>query len=213
MIQLTALLLAAATSQTSDTIFSDEFDAAYVCPQSITTGTDTRTLRTVSDIIYLPNTGHVRHNVDVTVFDNIWGHISELDGLTLWPGVPGASPTIKTIGKTEYVGAKFHTPANVLPTVNGTFKHVSYGGGPDLDFSISRVCGDFESVEGCSISGAAADDNSMVRWRMGTGSRFYCGLEPDTDYYVNIRFTDRTPTGPDCGSTACSSTIQQYVGP
>ena len=212
MIQLTALLLAAATSQTSDTIFNAEFDAPYVCPQSITTGTDTRTLRTVSDILYLPNAGHVRHNVNISVFDNIWGHISELDGLTLWPGVPGASPTIATIGKTEYVGAKFHVPANVFPTASGTFKHVSYNGGPDLDFSISRICGDFESVEGCSASGAASDDNAMVAWRIGASTPYRCGLEPDTDYYVNIRFTNRATTGPDCSGSVCYSTIQQYVG-
>ena len=211
MIQLTALLLAAATSQTSDSIFSDAFDEPYVCPQSITTGTDTRTLRTVSDIFYA-DTNHVRQGVDISVFDNIWGHITELDGLTLWPGVPGASPTIRTIGKTEYVGAKFHVPAIVLPSANGSFKHVMYSGGPDIDFSISRLCGDFETVEGCSISGAANDDNPMVRWRIGPGNRFRCGLEPDTDYYVNIRFTDRGTTGPDCFGTNCYSTIQQYIG-
>jgi hypothetical protein len=212
MIQLTALLLAAATSQTSDSIFTDSFEP-YVCPQSITTGTDTRTLRTVSDILYLPNTGNVRHNVDISVFDNIWGHISQLDGLTPWPGVPGASPTIKTIGKAEYVGAKFHVPANVLPSVHGSFKHVMYSGGPDLDFSISRLCGDFEPAEeACSVSGAAADDNPMVAWRMGPSDRYHCGLEPDTDYYVNIRFTDRATTGPNCTGSVCYSTIQQYTG-
>jgi len=212
MIELTALLLAAATSQTSDSIFSDAFDEPYVCPQSITTGTDTRTLRTVSDIFYA-DTSHVRHGVNISVFDNIWGHITELDGLTLWPGVAGASPTIKTIGKTEYVGAKFHVPANVVPLTNGSFKHVMYSGGPALDFSISRVCGDFEPVEGCSVSDAAPDDFAMVRWRIGLGNRWYCGLEPDTDYYVNIRFTNRATTGPDCFGTTCYSTIQQYIGP
>jgi hypothetical protein len=212
MIQLTALLLAAATSQTSDSIFTNAFDEPYVCPQSITTGTDTRTLRTVSDILYA-NTNHVRHNVEISVFDNIWGHISELDGLMLWPGVPGASPTIRTIGKTEYVGAKFHVPANVLPSVNGSFKHVMYSGGPAIDFSISRFCGDFEPVVGCSASGAPPDDNPMVVWRIGQGNRYRCGLQPDTDYYVNIRFTDRGTTGPDCYGTSCYSTIQQYIGP
>jgi hypothetical protein len=211
MTPIAALLLAAATSQTSDSIFTDSFEP-YVCPETIDTSTGPRTRRHVSDILYLPNTGHVRHNVDITVFDNIWGHITELDGLTLWPGVPGASPTIKTIGKREFVGAKFHVPADALPSLSGSFKHVSYGGGPDLDFSISRLCGDFESVDGCSVSGAMPDDNSMVRWRMGTGDHWHCGLEPDTDYYVNIKFTDPNTTGPDCYGTACYSTIQQYIG-
>jgi hypothetical protein len=213
MIQLAALFLAAATSQTADTIFTAGLDEPYVCPASITTGNDTRTLRHTSDIIYLPNTGHVRRNVNITDFNNIWGHIDELDGITLWPGIPGASPTIKTIGKTEYVGAKFHVPAFTPPTVSGSFKHVMYSGGPRLDFSISRFCGDFHPEEdGCSVTGAAADDNAMVHWRVSAGDHWHCGLQPDTDYYVNIRFTDRATTGPDCFGSTCYSTIQQYVG-
>lgn len=213
MIHVAALLLASAVSQTSpEDIFQDSFDAGASCPASISTPTGTLSQRSISDIWYLPN-AHIRHNVDVTSFDNIWGHIDELDGLTLWPGVSGSSPTIRSIGKTEYVGAKFHVPDNALPTTNGMFKHVSYGGGPNIDATISRSCGDFDTVEpGCWVHDDPSNDIPMLRWRLSSGNNFYCHLDPDTDYYLNIRLTDPHTTGPDCSAFTCQTTIQQYIG-
>jgi hypothetical protein len=212
MIGITALLLAAATSQTTDGIYKDGYDSGAACPASVWTPSATLTLRSVSDIWYLP--AGVRPRVDVTEWDNIWGHISALDGITTWPGVPGASPTIKTIGKTEYVAAKFHVPSGEPSSLNGTFKHVMYGGGPNIDAAISRTCGDFQPEDqGCWVQDDPGDDQAMLRWRTGTGSRFYCHLDPDTDYYFNIRFTDPHTTGPDCAGLQCQTTIQQYIGP
>src|SRR3954469_19150411 len=143
MIHIATLLLASAVSQAPELIFQEGFDAGAACPASIETPTGSLALRRTSDLWYLPGNGHVRHGVDVTVADNIWGYMSELDGQSLWPGAPGSSPTIHSIGKREYVGAWFHVPANVLPTLNGTLLHVSYGGGPNIDATISRTCGDF----------------------------------------------------------------------
>lgn len=211
MIGITALLLAAATSQTSDGIYKDGLDSGAACPASVWTPNATLTLRHTSDIGYLP--AGVRHNVDVTEWDNIWGHIDALDGITTWPGVPGASPTIKTIGKTEFVAAKFRVPAGEPNSLSGTFKHVMYGGGPNVDAAISRTCGDFQPMDqGCWVQDDPGDDQAMLRWHMGAGSRFYCHLDPDTDYYFNIRFTDPHTTGPDCAGLTCQTTIQQYIG-
>ena len=215
MIHIAALLLAAATSQTSDSLFQDGFNGgyAYSCPESIATPTGTRTLRHTSDIIYLPNAGHVRHGVTVTKWDNIWGHITELDGITTWPGVAGASPTIESLGKHQFIGAKFHTPPDMLPNLRGWYKHVMYGGGPPIDFAISRLCGDFDTAAGCSATNAPANDNTMVSWRAnGTTTAYQCGLAPDTDYYVNIRISNPNVTGPDCSGEYCWSTIQNYLG-
>ena len=213
MIQIAVLLLAAATSQTSDSIFDAGFDDGYQCPLSISTPTGTRTLRRTSDIIYLPNEGHIRHAVNVTAWDNIWGHISELDGLTDWPGVAGASPTIRSLGKREYIGAKFHTPPDLLPNMRGWYKHVMYSGGPPIDFAISRICGDFDPAAGCSAYNARADDNTMVSWRTsGTTTAYQCTLAPDTDYYVNIRITDPNVNDVNCSGSNCYSTIQNYLG-
>jgi hypothetical protein len=211
---IAALLLATAVSQTQpDAIFQDSFDAGAACPATILGSTGPLSLRGRSDILYLPGNAHVRRNVDVTQWDNIWGHIDELDDLMLWPGVPGASPTIRTVGKTEYVAAKFHVPIEALPTLNGTFKHVMYGGGPNVDATISRTCGDFETRdEGCWVQDALANDNPMLRWRVSSSNRFYCHLDPGSDYYLNIRFTDPQTTGPDCQGLTCQMTFQQQIG-
>lgn len=214
MIQLAPLLFATALSQTPppDGLLQDGFDAGSSCPAVVSTPTGNVTLRGRSDIWYLPGV-RIRHNVDVTAWDNVWGHIDELDGLTLWPGVPGASPTIHTVGRTEYVAAKFHVPALALPTLTGTFVHVSYGGGPNIDMTISRTCGDFRTVEqGCWVHDDPGDDAPMLRWRLGAGNRFYCHLDPDTDYFVNMRFTDPHATGPDCSGASCQMTVQQFIG-
>jgi hypothetical protein len=211
MISIAALLLAAATSTTSDGIYRDSFDAGASCPASISTPTGPRTLRSTSDVFYSP--AGTRAGVNVTEWNNIWGHIDALDGMTSWPGVPGASPTIQTMGKTEYVAAKFHVPADLPTTLTGTFKHVSYFGGPNVDVAISRTCGDFSpSDAGCWVYDDPGDDQPALRWRLGTGSRFYCHLDPDTDYFLNVRFTNPQATGPDCRGMACQMTLQQYIG-
>lgn len=213
MIPIAALLLAAATSQTqpADGIYKDSFDSGASCPATIDSPNGPLNLRRISDIWYYP--AGVRHTVDVTDFANIWGHIDALDGLTDWPGVPGASPTIKTIGRHEYVAAKFHVPPDALPTLNGTMKHVSYWGGPPIDVSISQTCGDFDPIEpACIGTNSHNDDNPVVRWKLGNGSRSYCHLDTDTDYFVNIRFTDPNANSADCSGSACQTTIQQYIG-
>ena len=170
---------------------------------------------TVSDIHYLPEPPlHVRHAVDLTLWDNIWGHISESDDVTPWPGVPGTSPTIWTIGKTQYVGALFHTTSSL--GLSGHYVNVSYGRGPNLDMSISPTCGDFTGGGqlGCVKTNIPSDGSALVSWRMHDPSSFWCALSPNTDYYLNVRFTDPNTTGPGCviGGTTCESTIENYFG-
>jgi hypothetical protein len=211
MISIAALLLAAATSQTSDGIYKDSFDAGANCPATIDSPNGPLNLRSTSDIWYYP--AGVRHGVHVTDFANIWGHIDALDDLTDWPGVPGASPTIKTIGRYEYVAAKFHVPPDALPTLNGTMKHVMYWGGPPIDVSISPTCGEFNPFGPyCSAYDVPPNDSAMLRWKLGNGQRSYCQLEPDADYFLNIRFSDPNANSQDCAGTTCQTTIQQYLG-
>ncbi len=166
---------------------------------------------TVSDIHYLPGS-HIRHSVDLTLWDNIWGHISESDDVTPWPGVAGASPTIWTLGKTQYVGALFHV-GDIPPTstLSGFYKNVSYGAGPNLDMAISTTCGDFAPPQpGCSVSNIPSADQPLVYWRMTAGGTFYCQLTPNTSYYLNVRFHDPNTTGPGCTGATCKTTIQHY---
>ena len=168
-----------------------------------------RTRAMVSDIHYLPEPPtHVRHAVPLTDWNNIWGHINENDNVTPFPGPVGASPTISTLGKTEYIAAKFNTgslPANF----SGFYKNVSYGAGPDLDMTISTACGDFAPAEpGCKATDIQSTDQAMVYWRMVNGTNFYCPLLPNTDYFLNIQFHDINTTGPGCSGATCRTTIQ-----
>lgn len=213
MITIAALLLAAATSQTQpdDGIFKDGLDSGASCPASISSPNGPLGYRRTSDILYLPN--GVRHTVDITEFDNIFGHIDALDDLTDWPGVPGASPTIKTIGREEYVGAAFHVPFTAPSSLWGRFKHVIYSGGPHIDVSISRTCGDFDPVDPyCQAKDVDNDDSFFMTWRVSAEMFHACTIEPDTDYFLNVRFTDPHENSPDCQANACQTTIQQYLG-
>lgn len=170
-----------------------------------------RTRATISDIHYLPETSgqHVRHNVDLTLWDNIWGHITENDDVTPWPGVAGSSPTIWTLGKTQYVAAKFHVGATAPASLTGFYKNVSYGAGPNLDMSISPTCGDFAPAQqGCLRTDVPATDQGMVYWRMTNPTNFYCALTPNTDYYLNMQFHDPATTGPGCSGATCKTTVQ-----
>lgn len=175
------------------------------CPSS------PRTLATVSDLHYLPGL-HVRPAVVLTLWDNIWGHINENDPLAPWPGVAGASPTIWTLGKNQYIGALFHV-GDIPPTssLSGFYKNVSYGAGPNLDMAISQTCGDFAPAQpGCSVSDIPAADRPLVYWRMTNGGTSYCQLTPNTDYYLNVQFHDPNTTGPGCSGGTCYTTIQHY---
>jgi hypothetical protein len=166
-----------------------------------------RTRALTSDINFLPGS-HLRHAVDLTLWNNIWGHISESDNVTPFPGPNGASPTIQTLGKTQYIAAKFNSgslPANFF----GFYKNVSYGAGPNLDVSISSACGDF-SPDGpaCIVTDIPSSDQGLVYWRMINGTNFYCPLQQNTDYYLNLQFHDITTTGPGCTGATCKTTIQ-----
>ena len=166
-----------------------------------------RTRATVSDIHYLPETGgpHVRHNVDLTVWNNIWGYIDE-NGTTPipWPGSSGSSPTIWTLGKTQYLAAKFHTGA----VLSGFYKSVSYGAGPLVDAAISQTCGDFAPADvGCRATSISSQDQAFMHWKPIPSDNFHCGLLPNTDYYFNMQFQDINTTGPGCSGTTCKITI------
>jgi hypothetical protein len=174
-----------------------------------------RTRAQISDIHYLPETSgpHVRHNVILTEWDNIWGHISENDDVTTWPGVAGTSPTIWTIPKTSYVAAKFHV-GTTTPTLSGHYTNVNYGQGPNLDMAISQACGDFAPAQaGCSVTDVPSTGAGLVYWRMINPSNFWCQLSPNTDYFLNVQFHDPNTTGPGCTGATCKTTIKNDYGP
>jgi hypothetical protein len=162
---------------------------------------------TVGNIGYPPNIdSNVRNNVDLTRFENIWGHNTPTDAALLWPGYPGTSPVVKAMGRTQYVAAKFHVPANAPSTLSGYFKNVSNHGGLNVTTSISQTCGDFAPAQaGCLRTNISPSDNGTVYWRMTNPTSFFCQLTPGQDYYLNIKNTDPTQVNGNCaaGSPTC----------
>jgi hypothetical protein len=199
MLSVAALLLAASIPAGTDTVFKDGLDGED-CPAGRIT---------LSDVSY--GSGDTLSDADTTAFENIWGHATSSDPTLQWPGYAGTAPTIVQFTRTGYVAAKFHTPSEMPSTLSGLFKYVSYVGGPNLDFSISGQCADFSQEEsGCSAADMPATDMTLVYWRATPGSPFYCTLEPDTDYYVNILLTDPEAIDPECQEDTCQVSIPSY---
>jgi len=202
MIGMTALLLAASISGTGDGIFRDGMDSDS-CP-------DGRIVQ--SDILY----GDVTlTDVDVTLFENLWGRGADSDPPTPWPGINGSTPMILDFTKTGYLAAKFHTSLDPPGMLRGMFKYTSYPfAGPLLDVSISEQCADFSAEQtDCAWVNIANQDQPFLYWRFSAGDPFHCPLQPDTDYYVNMRLSDPTATTPHCSDVACALPgIQSYFG-
>jgi len=199
---LAASLTATPTeSGTTDVLFRDGYDAS-ACPAG----------RVVhSDISYaIPSSG-TRHHVDLTAFENIWGHSTDLDSAMMWPGRPGSSPIIENFTSEGYVAARFHTPPGMPITLRGMYKNANYPAGPNLDFSISEQCGDFYPQQsGCLATDIIGGDVPMVYWQAAL-SNFSCVLQPDTDYFVNVQVTS-PGLDPQCRGPSCLVHTLNYYG-
>lgn len=195
MLTFAALLLATAVSGTPDTIFRDDFQALE-CPFTIDTAEGTRSLQTRANVTY----GIVqaqRPNVDLSEWNNIWGHGNATDGVTPWPGVGGSSPVITKFGRSRYIGAHFRTPASVSG-LSGGFSNPSFAGGPNVTMAISGMCGDFDEflpTPGCLKTQVPTSDANLVQWKFSSNApSSWCNLQPNTDYYVNVMFSDPAST-------------------
>jgi PKD repeat protein len=161
-----------------------------------------------SDIAYPGAQGAVRHGADLTLFENIWGHLTPTDPTVPWPGITGDTVTITTIAKTGYIGAGFHVPIGTNINLGGYYSNDGYNAGPNIDIAVSTTCGDFNPAQaGCHKEDRIANDSHSLDWRMQNPTSYQCALTPDTDYYVNIRFHDPNTTGPGCTGSTCRLTL------
>lgn len=145
----------------------------------------------------VPSSG-TRNNMDLTKFENIWGHMNSVDNSTLWPGVSGTQPAIIAWGKTQYVAAKFHVPAGQSTLSYGFMGYGTYFSGPNLTMSISTICGDFAPANAQCVSTHAAGE-SFSKWRI-VPATLNCPLTPGQDYFINMRMDN--PTAAQCGNSS-----------
>ena len=144
-----------------------------------------------------------RVNVDLTAFENIWGHATNTDTAVLFPGENGAVPAITNWGKTQFVAAKFTAPATWVGTAFDKLAYSTYNSGPHLTMAVSTTCGDFAPANPtlCLSTDVAGGDvfKKMVVSPLTNG----CPLSAGTSYYINLKMTNPAPS--DCSnSTVCT---------
>lgn len=153
---------------------------------------------TTSDIqygAYVYPGAPTRLGVDVTEWNNIWGHRNATDNLVTWPGVAGSGPSISQFGRANYVAAHFRTTADL--SLYGNFAYPESTPGPNIDLKISTACGDFSADTlnpGCVVTNAASAGQVVMNWTFVPGNRSKCALLPNTDYYFNIKMNDPNST-------------------
>lgn len=202
-----ACSIARAAYASADTIFSDGMDPPFTgCPATIQTDDGPRYRVTVSSVSYGVYQAQ-RTNLDVTDWDGLWGYNAVVGPVTPWPGVGGAAPVIVQFPRSGYLCAHFHTDA--AAGRNGSFSNPSYVAGPNVTMAISTRGGDFDTwlpTPGCLKANVATSDASLVRWKYSPNApQDWCNLQPDTDYYVNVMFTNHAST------TQCAPTAQSCV--
>jgi hypothetical protein len=154
-----------------------------------------------SNVAYVPSSG-TRQGVDLTSWDNIWGHSTSSDTTVTWPGRHDSQPSILSFDRNKYIAAKIVVPAGQVPTY-GWIVHTEYNYGLDLTTSISTTCGDFNPVNPLCKTVATSGMN-LTPWRVGGGN--FCPLTPGTTYYFNIKATN-----PAQGTTTCAASSPTCV--
>jgi hypothetical protein len=157
---------------------------------------------TTSNIAYVPSSG-TRPNVDLTSWDNIWGHSTSSDTTVTWPGRHDSQPSILAFDRNKYIAAKIVVPAGQGPSY-GWIVHTEYNYGFDLTTSISTTCGDFNPANPICKTVAQSGMN-LTAWRVG-GTNF-CPLLPGTVYYFNMKATDPTQSTTTCPASSPTCVI------
>jgi hypothetical protein len=157
---------------------------------------------TSSNVAYVPSSG-TRQGVDLTSWDNIWGHSTAADTTVAWPGRHDSQPSILSFDRNKYIAAKIVVPAGQSNSY-GWIVHTEYNYGLDLTTSISTTCGDFNPTNPLCKSVTTSGMN-LTPWRAPPGANF-CPLTPGTTYYFNIKATN-----PAQGTSTCPASSNTCV--
>lgn len=182
------------------------------CPATIVSNGQALTRLTTSRITYGIYQEPVRI-ADTRNWENIWGHNSSTDNVTLWPGPTSTSPVIRDFGRTTYLAAQFHVPAGFSTTAFGQYAHANNPGGPPVTASFSKICGDFspQPGTGCVVQNWPDDNSSALFWKSQSQNTSFCPLQPNTDYYLNMKLSDpATTTWCPASSATCFAYLTQF---
>ena len=186
-----ALFVLAMTPAGTDTIFQDGFDAGGSgdCPAG---------LQSSGDFAYGgDNSLRNRYNVDITSWDNIWGHATALDTVVPFPGRSNAVPIFLNVDPTKYIAAYFIVPATMQPNTYGWIAQTEYNHEADFTAAISTACGDFSPAAQTCYSAGIGGGN-LVPWAVPPPNTF-CPLQPGTGYYLNLKVGDSSG----CEASGC----------
>lgn len=201
MIALAALVTHLTLLGSIDPVFRDGFDAD-ACPAG---------RQQVSDVGY--SNGTVE-DVDVTVFDNIWGRDRFNEPPEAFPAT-SSTATILDFDKTAFVAARLSMSPFTPDYYSGAFGYSESNdpGSPNIDLSISTACGDFSPALGeCVAFNAAPGFFSLVVWNLVENeSAPSCVLDTNREYFLNVRATDPSAPAPACSGDVCALEIWSVV--
>jgi hypothetical protein len=184
-----------------DPVLRDGFDADACAPER----------QQVSDIEYFNGT---IENVDITVFDNIWGRSRINDPPMPFPATSTAA-TILDFDKMAFVAARLAMKPFTPDIYSGAFVYSTSNapGSPNIDFSISTGCGDFSpSLGQCVAFNAAPKIFALVGWTLFENDSFpTCVLNIDREYFINVRASDPSAPAPACFGDVCAVEIWSEV--
>jgi hypothetical protein len=170
-----------------------------------------------SAIAYVPgalNPPYNRVGVDLQEYANLFGHASTVDDLIPFPGRANAQPSILVFPKTGYVALRFRMPAGFSPYRYGWISRQEYNYGQDLTSSISRTPGDFNPATAAEvIEGRSGQRLSMWRSSAAAANTGVI-LQPEVDYYYNLKMTDPSRPSRFClsGASFCVIGLVNNVG-
>lgn len=144
-----------------------------------------------SDVYYGALTSNIRNSVDLQEWGHIWGHFNPTDSEALWPGASGSQPTLINFQPTSYLAAHFRTGSPTGPNgPHSGFFLFPFLSAPSMDMTISTACGDFTGPPaGCKAT-AGSPGGNFVSWTFATNNQTKCILQPNADYWVNMKFTN-----------------------
>lgn len=129
----------------------------------------------------VPGSGY--RNVDITIWDSVFGHRDSTDPITPFPGVAGASVGVLQFPGDRAVAIRFVAAAHLLDTISQT----SYLGGHLIDMAYSAVAGNFASElhNGSRMGVSTGEGGPTTSTSLANKTLIVVG----NTYFLNIRLS------------------------